>query len=97
MLATGSGAVGLEAVGSRAQLFDVVRVTAPQHEINRTLVERALRGPRVTRDRLDAIAGRARLVGVRAPAVIVIGDVAAAGLLLADLDGNVSPNVTMDP
>lgn len=36
---------------------------------------------RVTRDRLDAIAARAQAVGVRAPAVIVVGAVAAAGLL----------------
>jgi uroporphyrin-III C-methyltransferase/precorrin-2 dehydrogenase/sirohydrochlorin ferrochelatase len=42
---------------------------------------------RVTRDRLDAIADRAAEVGVRAPAVIVIGDVAAPGLL----DGHVDP------
>jgi uroporphyrin-III C-methyltransferase/precorrin-2 dehydrogenase/sirohydrochlorin ferrochelatase len=42
---------------------------------------------RVTRDRLDAIAVRAAGVGVRAPAVIVIGDVAAPGLL----DGHVDP------
>ena len=36
---------------------------------------------RVTRDRLDAIVDRARTVGVQAPAVIVVGDVAAPGLL----------------
>ncbi|OJV57582.1 MAG: uroporphyrinogen-III C-methyltransferase [Cellulomonas sp. 73-145] len=38
---------------------------------------------RVTRDRLDAIAGRAQAVGVHAPAVIVVGAVAAPGLLEA--------------
>jgi len=38
---------------------------------------------RVTRDRLDAIAARAAAVGVRAPAVVVIGDVAAEDLLAA--------------
>ncbi|RYV49656.1 uroporphyrinogen-III C-methyltransferase [Pengzhenrongella frigida] len=36
---------------------------------------------RVTRAPLDAIVDRARLAGVRSPAVIVIGDVAAPGLL----------------
>ncbi len=36
---------------------------------------------RVTRDRLDAIVARAGAVGVAAPAVIVMGEVAAPGLL----------------
>jgi len=45
----------------------------------------------VTRARLDEIAARAASVGVRAPAVVVLGDVAAPGLLeaarTADGDG----------
>ena len=52
---------------------------------------------RVTRDRLDAITDAAVRVGVRAPALIVIGDVAAPGLL----DGGRAPeepsDATMSP
>jgi uroporphyrin-III C-methyltransferase/precorrin-2 dehydrogenase/sirohydrochlorin ferrochelatase len=42
---------------------------------------------RVTRARLDEVAARAAEVGVRAPAVIVLGDVAAPGLLEPAGDG----------
>jgi uroporphyrin-III C-methyltransferase/precorrin-2 dehydrogenase/sirohydrochlorin ferrochelatase len=50
---------------------------------------------RVTRDRLDAIAGRAQAVGVRAPAVIVVGAVAAPGLL--DAEGARDAGVRREP
>ncbi len=46
-----------------------------------------LAAQRVTRARLDRIAARAAEVGVRAPAVIVIGDVAAEGVLDAHVTG----------
>jgi uroporphyrin-III C-methyltransferase/precorrin-2 dehydrogenase/sirohydrochlorin ferrochelatase len=52
---------------------------------------------RVTRARLGAIAERAAEVGVRAPAVIVVGAVAAAGLLEPDPQPDPSPPGTMVP
>ncbi len=50
---------------------------------------------RVTRDRLDAIVDRASVVGVAAPAVIVIGGVAAPGLLDPPPFRGVGHDVTM--
>jgi uroporphyrin-III C-methyltransferase/precorrin-2 dehydrogenase/sirohydrochlorin ferrochelatase len=50
---------------------------------------------RVTRDRLDMIVGRAREVGIGTPAVIVIGDVAAPGLLSGNGGPRASPEATI--
>ena len=51
---------------------------------------------RVTHARLDTVVVRAAAVGVRAPAVIVVGDVAAPGLLDPHGRAPVNPDATMD-
>ena len=66
--------------------------------------EGTLPGQRVTRARLDQVVDAAAAAGVRAPAVIVLGAVAAAGLLetpvempRAQEDTAADPTVTMAP
>jgi uroporphyrin-III C-methyltransferase/precorrin-2 dehydrogenase/sirohydrochlorin ferrochelatase len=52
---------------------------------------------RVTRARLDAVVDRAAEVGVQAPAVIVVGAVAAPDLLQPDLEPDLQPDLPPDP
>lgn len=52
---------------------------------------------RVTRARLDGVVERAQDLGVRAPAVIVVGHVAAADLLLATPDAPLTPDALATP